>query len=139
VNLFGLSPDTSAGFTTGATMASFTALAAARHALLRRMGWDVEIQGLFSAPPITVVTSEESHVTIFAALQMLGLGRERVVKIPADGQGRRRTGELRSVLAGISTPVLVCAQAGNVNTGAFDPIAEIVDVLCGRTAWLHVD
>jgi glutamate/tyrosine decarboxylase-like PLP-dependent enzyme len=139
VDLFGLSPDTSAGFTTGATMASFTALAAARHALLRRMSWDVEAQGLFGAPPITVVTSEESHVTIFAALQMLGLGRERVVKVPTDGQGRMRTVELRSVLAGISSPVLVCAQAGNVNTGGFDPIAEIVDVLRERTAWLHVD
>lgn len=139
VDLFGLSPDTSAGFTTGATMASFTALAAARHALLRRMAWEVEEQGLFGAPPFTVVTSEESHVTIFAALQMLGLGRERVVKVPADGQGRMRTGELRSVLAGISTPVLVCAQAGNVNTGAFDPIAEIADVLRGHAAWLHVD
>ena len=113
VELFGLSPDTSAGFTTGATMASFTALAAARHALLRRMAWDVEVRGLFGAPPFTVVTSEESHVTILAALQMLGLGRERVVKVPADCQGRMRTGELRSVMAGISTPVLVCAQAGN--------------------------
>jgi glutamate/tyrosine decarboxylase-like PLP-dependent enzyme len=139
IDLFGLSPEMSLGFTTGATMANFTALAAARHALLRSVGWEVERQGLFGAPVITVVTSAESHVTIFASLQMLGLGRERVVPVATDEQGRMRPDELESALAHISTPVLVCAQAGNVNTGAFDPLSEIVPLVRNRNGWLHVD
>jgi len=139
IEMFGLPREMSLGFTTGATMANFTALAAARTALLRKMDWDVEAQGLFNAPPITVVASEESHATIFASLQMLGLGRERVVKVPTDEQGRMQAGKLRSVLADISTPFLVCAQAGNVDTGAFDPIEKIAECVRGRAAWLHVD
>jgi glutamate/tyrosine decarboxylase-like PLP-dependent enzyme len=129
----------SLGFTTGGTMANFTALAAARHALLKSAGWDVEAEGLFGAPPLTVITSEESHISIFAALQMLGLGRERVIRIPTDNQGRLRSEELRSLLASASSPVLVCAQAGNVNTGAFDPISEIVPLVKEVNGWLHVD
>ena len=139
VELFGLPREMSLGFTTGGTMANFTALAAARHALLKSAGWDVEVDGLFGAPPLTVVTSEESHISIFAALQMLGLGRERVKRIPTDEQGRMRADELRSALARDSAPVLVCAQAGNVNTGAFDPIAEIVPLVKEVNGWLHVD
>jgi glutamate/tyrosine decarboxylase-like PLP-dependent enzyme len=139
VELFGLSPDMSLGFTTGGTMANFTALAAARHALLKSAGWDVEVDGLFGAPPLTVITSEESHISIFAALQMLGLGRERVIRIPTDEQGRMRSVELSSALSGVSSPVLVCAQAGNVNTGAFDPISEIVPLVKEVQGWLHVD
>ena len=142
VELFGLSPEMSLGFTTGGTMANFTALAAARCALLRSVGWNVEEQGLFGAPAITVVTNAESHVSIFASLQMLGLGRERVVRVAADGQGRMRPDALREALAGINTPVLVCAQAGNVNTGAFDPLPEIVPLVRergGHKVWLHVD
>ena len=125
IELFGLANGTSVGFVSGGTMANFTGLAAGRHALLAKLGWDVERQGLFGAPAITVVTSDESHISIFASLQMLGLGSERVVRVPADDQGRMRPDQLRSILAGIQTPVLVCAQAGNVNTGSFDPIAEI--------------
>ena len=139
IELFGLPSSTSVGFTTGCTMSSFAALAAARHALLRRLGWDVETQGLFGAPPITVVVSDESHVTIFAALQMLGFGRDRVRRIPTDSQGRMRLEELRSALEDVRDPVLVCAQAGNVNTGAFDPLPEIAQCARAASGWLHVD
>jgi glutamate/tyrosine decarboxylase-like PLP-dependent enzyme len=139
IELFGLAKNTSVGFVSGGTMANFTALAAGRHALLGKLDWDVERQGLFGAPALTVVTSDESHVSIFASLQMLGLGGERVVKVPTDDQGRMRSDHLRSILAGIQTPVLVCAQAGNVNTGSFDPIPEIADCLRGHASWLHID
>jgi glutamate/tyrosine decarboxylase-like PLP-dependent enzyme len=139
IDLFGLSKDSSVGFVTGGTMGNFTGLAAGRHALLQELGWDVEKQGLIGAPKITVVASEESHVSVFACLQMLGLGSERVVRVPADGQGRMSADQLRSILAGIETPVLVCAQAGNVNTGSFDPIPEIVSLIHDRPSWLHVD
>ena len=139
VDLFGLPREMSLGFTTGGTMANFTALAAARHALLQTLGWNVEEHGLFDAPAITVVTSAESHVSIFASLQMLGLGRERVIRVPTDAQGRMRPDELQVALSRISTPVLVCAQAGNVNTGAFDPLPEIVPLVHSRGGWLHVD
>lgn len=139
IDLFGLANETSFGFVTGGTMANFTGLAAGRHALLQKLGWDVEKQGLMGAPQITVVTSDESHISIFACLQMLGLGSERVVKVPADEQGRMRPDGLRSLIANIETPILVCAQAGNVNTGAFDPISEIATEIRHRPSWLHVD
>jgi len=139
IDLFGLSPATSVGFVTGGTMANFTGLAAGRHALFAKLGWNIEKQGLRNAPAITVVTSEESHISVFACLQMLGLGSEQVVRIPADEQGRMRSDQLRSVLASIQTPILVCAQAGNVNTGSFDSIAEIVAAIHERPSWLHVD
>ena len=139
VELFGLPPSTSVGFTTGCTMSSFTGLAAARHALLRKAGWDVESRGLFGAPPLTVIASEESHVTIFAALQMLGLGRDRVLRVPTDSQGRMYVPELRARLKDTTAPAIVCAQAGNVNTGAFDPIAEIAECVHEKSGWLHVD
>ena len=139
IDLFGLSKDSSVGFVTGGTMANFTGLAAGRHALLQKLGWDVERQGLIGAPNITVVTSDESHISVFACLQMLGLGSERVVRVPTDDQGRMRSDQLRSILAGIETPILVCAQAGNVNTGSFDPIPEIVSITRDRPSWLHVD
>jgi glutamate/tyrosine decarboxylase-like PLP-dependent enzyme len=139
IELFGLAKGTSVGFVSGGTMANFTGLAAGRHALLAKLGWDVERQGLFGAPAITVVTSDESHVSVFASLQMLGLGSERVVRVPADDEGRMRSDQLRLILAGIKTPVLVCAQAGNVNTGSFDPIAEIAACVREHAGWLHVD
>ncbi len=139
IDLFGLAKESSVGFVTGGTMANFTGLAAGRHSLFKSIGWDVEKQGLIGAPPITVVTSEESHVSIFAALQMLGLGSERVVRVPSDEQGRLRADELRATLANIQTPVLVCAQTGNVNTGSFDPISEIADCVHEHKGWLHVD
>jgi glutamate/tyrosine decarboxylase-like PLP-dependent enzyme len=137
--LFGLPTGVSVGFTTGATMATFTGLAAGRHALLKRAGWDVERQGLFGAPDLPVVVSDESHVTIFAALQMLGLGRERVTRVPTDEQGRMRPDALADVLRALDRPALVAAQAGNVNTGAFDPLPPIVDAVRANGGWLHVD
>ncbi len=137
--LFGLPARVSVGFTTGATMASFTALAAGRHALLARVGWDVERQGLFGAPDLPVVVGEEAHVTIHAALQMLGLGRDRVTRVPTDDHGRMRADALADALAVIGHPALVCAQAGNVNTGAFDPLPAITDAVRGNGGWLHVD
>jgi glutamate/tyrosine decarboxylase-like PLP-dependent enzyme len=137
--LLGLPAGVSSGFTTGATMASFTALAAGRHALLEQSGWDVERRGLFGAPEVPVVVGEEAHVTIHAALQMLGMGRDRVVRVPADEQGRMRADGLAQALAGLDRPALVCAQAGNVNTGAFDPLPEIADLVRANGGWLHVD
>lgn len=139
VELFGLPAGTSVGFTTGATMASFTALAAARHAVLRAVGWDVEENGLSGAPPVTVVIGDEAHVTILAALQMLGLGRGRVRRVAADAQGRLIPDALVAVLASVSGPTIVCAQAGNVNTGAFDPMPPIAAVVRAHGGWLHVD
>jgi len=139
VDLLGLPEGSGVGFVTGGTMANFTALAAGRHALFRQLDWDVEERGLIGAPEITVVTNEESHVSIFASLQMLGLGRERVIKVPADEQGRLRPDELQRLLGDIRTPVLVCAQAGNVNTGAFDPLPEISACVREHAGWLHVD
>ena len=138
-DLFGLPPTVSIGYTTGATMASFTGLAAGRHELLRRAGWDVERRGLFGAPELPVVVSEESHVTIFAALELLGLGRERVTRIPTDEQGRMRAEPLAAALAALDRPALVVAQAGNVNTGGFDPLPAIVRAVRANGGWLHVD
>jgi len=139
IDLFGLAKETSVGFVTGGTMANFTGLAAGRHALFAKLGWDVEKQGLRGAPAITVLTNDESHVSALACLQMLGLGSEQIVRVPADAQGRMRADQLRSILAGIQTPILLCAQAGNVNTGSFDPIAEIAAAIRERPSWLHVD
>jgi glutamate/tyrosine decarboxylase-like PLP-dependent enzyme len=140
VDLFGLPQGSSVGFSTGATMASFTALAAGRHRVLERLGWNVEEDGLIGAPDIAVVVGDEAHVTIHVSLQMLGLGRNRVHKVAADGQGRMRPDALRETLARLDGPVLVCAQSGNVNTGAFDPLPEIVEAVRALpNAWLHVD
>ncbi|HKS58269.1 MAG TPA: pyridoxal-dependent decarboxylase [Steroidobacteraceae bacterium] len=135
VELLGLPAQTEVGFVTGATMANFTGLAAARHAVLRAHGWDVEAQGLFGAPPITVVAGNEVHVSVLKALALLGLGRDRIVRVPADEQGRM----IAAQLPPIEGPTIVCTQAGNVNTGAFDPIGEIAARLRGTGAWIHVD
>src|SRR3954447_16029245 len=141
IELFGLPRDASVGFSTGATMASFTALAAGRHRVLERAGWNVEEDGLQGAPEVAVVVGAEAHVTIHVSLQMLGLGRNRVHRVEADEQGRMRPDRLRDVLATMGDrPVLVSAQAGNVNTGAFDPLPEIVAATHELpNAWLHVD
>jgi len=137
--LLELPANTSVGFVTGCQMASFTALTAARHHVLRQAGWDVEAMGLSGAPAIDVLVSEESHYTIFLALRMLGLGAARARRVPTDGQGRMRAPELARMLAESTGPCIVCAQAGNVNTGAFDPIEEIAALTRARGAWLHVD
>jgi glutamate/tyrosine decarboxylase-like PLP-dependent enzyme len=116
-------------------MANATALAAARHAVLAEAGWDVEARGLFGAPEVTVVVGDEAHPTLLKALGLLGLGRERVVRVPADEQGRMRA----DALPAISGPAIVCLQAGNVNTGAFDPIRTITQWARDAGAWVHVD
>lgn len=120
---------------TGATMANFAGLAAARHELLERAGWDVESDGLFGAPPLKVVVGDEVHVSLLKALGMLGLGRKRIVRVPVDGQGRMRPAELPA----LDGSTLVCIQAGNVNTGAFDPAGEICRRARDTGAWVHVD
>lgn len=135
VQLFGLPPGTAGGFVTGATTANFTALAAARHAVLAQAGWDVEAKGLFGAPPITVIVGEEVHVSALKALAMLGFGRERVVQVQVDDQGRMRA----DALPRIAGPTIICLQAGNVNSGAFDPATEICRAAHASGAWVHVD
>jgi glutamate/tyrosine decarboxylase-like PLP-dependent enzyme len=127
------------GFVTGCQMAHFTCLAAARHALLRRVGWDVEQEGLQDSPRIHIVVGDEVHVTVPRALRFLGLGAGRMVRVPVDGQGRMMPSALRQTLASLEGPVLVCAQVGNVNTGAMDDVDAIADLCADRQAWLHVD
>ncbi len=138
LDLFGLPSTASVGFTTGGQMSNFTCLAAARHAVLRDAGWNVEMEGLHGAPPINMVVSAEAHITIYVAMRFLGLGM-KAIHVPTDEQGRMRGAELQKVLAGLSGPTIVCAQAGNVNTGAFDPLREIADAAHEHGAWLHVD
>ena len=135
IELFGLPKETGGAFVTGATVANFTGLAAARHAVLARAGWDVEAQGLFGAPPVTVVVGAEAHPTLIKSLGLLGLGRMRVLTVPTDAQGRMRA----DALPAIAPPAIVCAQSGNVNTGATDPLDAIVAYARGAKAWLHVD
>jgi glutamate/tyrosine decarboxylase-like PLP-dependent enzyme len=142
IELFGLPAGSSVGFTTGATMANFTGVAVGRHAALGRAGWDVERQGLQGgAPTLTVVAGEDAHVTLFHAIRMLGLGSGRVRRVSAAEQGRMRADALRETLAGVDGPAIVCLQAGNVNSGAFDPLAECVAIVRERLpdAWIHVD
>jgi glutamate/tyrosine decarboxylase-like PLP-dependent enzyme len=124
-----------AGFVTGATMANFTSLATARHAVLERAGWDVERDGLFGAPSISVVVSDEVHVSLLKALSMLGLGRERVTRVPTDEQGRMRA----DAVPPLDARTILCLQAGNVNTGAFDPASAIITRARAAGAWVHVD
>jgi glutamate/tyrosine decarboxylase-like PLP-dependent enzyme len=129
-------PRTAAGaFVTGATMANFTTLAAARHAVLSRVGWDVERDGMRGAPEITIVVGDEAHASIPRVLSLLGLGRDRCVRVPCDDQGRMRA----DALPHVQGPALVCAQAGNVNTGAVDPLEDIARWAHEHGAWMHVD
>jgi glutamate/tyrosine decarboxylase-like PLP-dependent enzyme len=121
-------------FVTGANVANFVALAAGRHAVLERVGWKVEADGLFGAPPITVIIGEEAHPTLIKALGMLGLGRNRVMRIPADAHGRMRVDALPT----LSGPTIICTQVGNVNTGACDDVAALRERV-GGDAWIHVD
>lgn len=136
IELLGLPKGTTAVFVTGTAMANTAALAAARDSQLLRAGWDVQANGLFGAPELTVVIGEAAHSTMVRALGVVGLGRERVVTVPADDQGRMRVDRLPRAVAG---PAVICAQAGEVNTGAFDPFREIVDWAGERGAWVHVD
>jgi glutamate/tyrosine decarboxylase-like PLP-dependent enzyme len=133
--LFGLRPECSCGFVTGATMANFTGLAAARHALLARAGWNVEDRGLFGAPELKVVAGAEVHVSLLKALSLAGFGKTRLTTVPVDGQGRMPA----DTLPALDDMTLVCIQAGNVNTGAFDPAAAICERAHKAGAWVHVD
>jgi len=135
LELFDLPRDCGGGFVTGATLANFTALAAARNSVLKRAGWNVEADGLFGAPPITVIVGGEVHVSPVKALGMLGLGRSRLIRVPVDNQGRMRPDSLPK-LSGLT---ILLVQAGNVNTGAFDPIDEICEIAHKAGAWVHVD
>jgi glutamate/tyrosine decarboxylase-like PLP-dependent enzyme len=135
IDLLNLPAGAGAGFVTGTTMASFTALAAARTTILARTGWNVEEDGLFGAPPINVVVGNEVHVSLLKALSLLGLGRSRVTRVPVDHQGRMRPDALPS----LDERTLLCIQAGNVNTGAFDPAEEICARARDANSWVHVD
>ncbi|MGA2875146.1 MAG: aminotransferase class V-fold PLP-dependent enzyme [Nitrososphaerales archaeon] len=134
--LVGLPSEADGAFVSGDTMANFSGLAAARHAVLTRAGWDAEKDGLFGAPTINVVLGEEAHVSVGKALTLLGLGRERIIRVPTDDQGRMAADRLPSSLKG---PTILCTQAGNVNTGSFDPFPELVDWARNNGAWVHVD
>jgi glutamate/tyrosine decarboxylase-like PLP-dependent enzyme len=140
LELLGLPRDASVGLPTGAGLGNAIGLAAARHAVLAKESWDVEASGLYGAPEITVVIGEEAHATLLTALQYLGLGRDRVIRVATDDQGQMQTEAARTAIANVDGPLIVAAQAGNVNTGGFDPIGEIALALEGHpNAWLHVD
>ena len=137
--LLGLPPGCGLGFVTGCQMAHFTCLAAARHAVLRDAGWNVEAEGLQGAPEVRVIAGAHAHVTVQVACRMLGLGAARVRSIRTDDQGRMLADALRAELADYDGPTIVCAQAGEINSGAFDPFGEIVDACRERGAWCHID
>src|SRR5262245_4044494 len=135
LDVLGLPRDAGGAIVTGATMANFTGLAAARHALLQRAGWNVEDDGLFGAPPVRVIVGDEVHISLLKGLALLGLGRRRVERVPVDRQGRLRP----DALPDLDDRTILCLQAGNVNTGAFDPAVEICRRARERGAWIHVD
>ena len=139
LELLHLPPSSSVGFTSGCHMANFTGLAAARHEVLRRAGWDVEAKGLRSAPPVRVIVGNEVHVSAMGALRFLGFGTDEIEVVPVDGHGCMKPDALREQMKDASGPVIICAQAGNVATGASDPIAEIVEIGHAYGAWIHVD
>lgn len=139
LELLGLPSGSSVGFVTGAHMANFTCLAAARHEVLRRAGWNVEDQGMQRAPRVTIVVGDEVHISVVGGLRMLGFGAGELVRVGADGQGRMRLDALDRALAAIEGPLIVCAQLGNVNTGASDPVRDIAARVHARHGWVHVD
>lgn len=139
LDLLGLPRQSSVGFVTGATVANFVCLAAARGEILRRAGWDVESKGLFGAPPIHVLIGDDAHATVFSALQFLGLGHDRVVRIETDGQGRMMPAAFAAVTGKIKGPAIAVMQAGQINTGAFDNFAELMPLARRAGAWVHVD
>ena len=137
--VLGLPAEASCGFTTGATTSNMVGLAAARHAVLARAGWDVEARGLIGAPPIRILAGDEVHASALQALRFVGLGSDTIERIPVDGQGAIRADAAADMLAGAIGPAIVLAQAGNVNTGAVDPLAPIIEAAHGVGAWVHVD
>jgi glutamate/tyrosine decarboxylase-like PLP-dependent enzyme len=139
LDLLGLPPSASVGFVTGGQGANTTCLAAARLRVLERAGWDVERDGLVGAPRVRVLVGEQAHATIPRSLRLLGLGSRSAVAVAADEQGRMRADALATALAEGEGPTIVCAQAGNVATGAFDPFTKIAALCRDHGAWLHVD
>jgi glutamate/tyrosine decarboxylase-like PLP-dependent enzyme len=139
LELLGLPPHASFGFVTGGQMANFTGLAAARHHVLAQLGWDVETRGLQGAPRVRVLANETRHDTVDQALRYLGLGTGAIEPVEADGQGRMLAESLRAALSRNDGPTIVCAQAGNVNSGAFDPFEQICELSHDVGAWVHVD
>lgn len=135
VDLFGLPREAAGALVVGTQTAHVTALAAARHALLARLGWNVEQDGLFGAPPINVIVGAEAHATLLKALALLGFGRGRVTTVPVDAQGRMRP----TALPRMSGPTILCAQLGNVNSGCCDPLEALCDAALQSGAWVHVD
>jgi glutamate/tyrosine decarboxylase-like PLP-dependent enzyme len=134
LEIFGLPATSGFGFVTGDTMANFTALAAARHSVLQNAGWDVVSKALFGAPKITVIVGEEVHISVLKVLNMLGLGLDRVIRVPVDEQGRMITEKIPVS----DDPTIICAQSGNVNSGAFDDV-EAICAMKGKNTWVHVD
>jgi len=134
-HLLGLPETAGTGFVTGATMANFTGLAAARHALLKNLGWNVETQGLYGAPEIKIVVGDDVHVSVLKALSLLGFGSQRVTRIPIDDQGRMIASEFEIT----DEPTIVCLQAGNVDSGGIDPMLDIIPKAKAKQAWVHID
>lgn len=139
LQLLDLPTISSVGFVTGATMANFTGILAGRHAVLQKVGWNVEEKGLFGAPDVNVIIGEEAHATVFSALQFAGLGRERVIKIPADGNARMEVKGCLKALENCQGPTLLILQAGQINSGDFDPFSEIIPKAHEKGAWVHID
>ncbi len=137
--LLGLPDEVSFGFVTGCQMAHFTALAAARHRVYAKLGWDVNERGLIGAPAIRVLVGAERHASVDRAVRYLGFGSDSMVSVATDGQGRMMPSALRDAISAGEGPAIVCAQAGNVNTGSFDPLDQIADIAHAADAWLHVD
>jgi len=139
LDILRLPKESSVGFVTGATIANFVGLAAARNEVLRRVGWDVEAKGLYGAPRIRVLIGADAHTTVYASLRFLGFGAETAEPIATDDQGRMKADALTRALAQGEGPAIVIAQAGQINTGAFDPVGEIAKACRTRGAWLHID
>jgi len=139
LDILDLPAESGIGFSTGATVANGTCLAAARTGTLLKAGWDPDADGLFGAPPVHVLIGADAHSSLFASLQLIGFGRKRVITIATDDQGRMLPSALEAAIRPLSGPKVVIAQAGQINTGAFDPFGEIVEIGHAHDAWVHVD
>ena len=139
LGLLGLPPESGVGLVTGTQMAHFTALSIARNSVLQRQGWNPDKKGLQGAPPIHVICGECCHVTVRSTVRLIGLGTDNIHLVSADEEGRIRLTEFKKILETCPGPCIVCLQAGNVNTGAFDPLADIIALCKNRGAWVHVD